>query len=630
MVADNTNTTDKTLDRSAAGAHTPVGAALVNASLKDCRDAATTIKPTCTAELNQLIIASPPVADNGTPLKDIHLPAQGKSTGQGSSIDKESGLVDGTISNTGGVEISKSTDATHRLTNGILVTEKTMARSTTAIKNVEDYLTAPDTTPQDKLKSAGVLAANGINEVKGTDGTSYKFDINHQNIVTLKTTDSSGHIFAETAKLSADGNQIIAGGGTDASGAGRIKGKDHHTATEWLPPPPPKDEQQQKPETKPPGTEWLPPPPPKDEHQHRPEAKPTGTDWLPPPPPESDKIKLHGTTEQLKQLDASRERLKKDAAENIRDPQERAKFTRDMEAFEKRAKSQPLSAREISETYDQLSKLLEAKDGAVPKEYRVLAAETFAHHMGNPRNIDQGFHQTCSMTALEERLITRNPSKAAEIIATMAVTGHWKAPDGKIIKITPGSLVLGAEERVTPPYDGERSYATQLMNLALINDVDQRKIPPEFYSQEMPTDPSDTGERLKYADGTDVTNNDILHNGDKSHYNKPDVTCSDISQEGQSINGEGQFFIANGREDSDKGVVHVRSQEDLRRTLKEMKAKHKLPAIIFVDGNSPSFGGDPLNGPGWHVVSITDYDESTGKVHISNQWGEGSYKDMTL
>lgn len=79
-----------------------------------------------------------------------------------------------------------------------------------------------------------------------------------------------------------------------------------------------------------------------------------------------------------------------------------------------------------------------------------------------------------------------------------------------------------------------------------------------------------------------------------------------------------------------EGVVQVNNADDLRSTLAEMKSGNKLPAIIMVDANTAAFGGDPSQGPGWHVVSITGYDETTGKVHISNQWGKASDKDMTL
>jgi len=554
MFADSTNIAEKITHQLDAAPQAPISATLVNLSLHEFRDTATAMRPVSNFELNHFTISGAKIPDNDR------------------------------------VQASESIVDSPRVTNDIVVTDQTMARSATAIKNIEDYLTAPDTAPQDKLKSAGILASNGINELTGADGTNYKFNINDQNVVTLKSTSSIGRLLEVIGKLSPDGNQVITCGGTDSSGAGQTTGKDHDSAN------------------------------PSSRHNEKSADKPDEA---------GDRNKLHGTPDQLKQLDASRERLKKDAAANIENPQDREKFTKDMEALEQQAKSQPLSAREVSETYDQLSKLLEAKNGAVPKHDRVLAAETFAHHMGDPTNIDQGYHYTCNMTSLEEHLITRNPSKAAEIIATMAITGHWKAPDGKVIKITPGSLVPGVEERNNPPADGKRSYATQLMNLALINDTEQRKIPPEFYSQERPKNPGDTGERLRYADGSNVSYDDVLHNGNKRAYNAPDINCSEISREGQSINGEGKFVIANGREDRGAGVVHINSPEDLRRTLADMKARHKLPAIIEVDANSAAFGGDPSRGPGWHVVSITDYDEKTGKVHISNQWGKDSDRDMT-
>jgi hypothetical protein len=213
----------------------------------------------------------------------------------------------------------------------------------------------------------------------------------------------------------------------------------------------------------------------------------------------------------------------------------------------------------------------------------------------------------------------------------MAISGHWTAPDGTVAKIDPGSLVPGVEERDNPPVDGKRSYATQLMNIALINDINQKKIPPMFYSQERPNGQGDNGERLKYANGSSVLTDDVFHNGDKSAYNSPDVLCKDISNEGQLINGEGKFVIANASVDNADELVHVSSKEDLGKALTEMKKGGKLPAIIMVDANNKFFeGANAADKPGWHVISITGYDESTGTVNTSNEWGKRNDKDMSL
>ena len=704
-MGDKISTVDRTSEsQNPANKAAPVDSTFGNASINDVRAATKAMQS----------------APNEATLHPLKITAKQSDTERGTTADIDRRIADtpkiarvGTKSSESDVSLYSSVADGDHANHGMEVSKQTLERSATAIKETENFLTGADTSADDKLKAAGVLAANGVAEIKDLDGTQYKFGINAENIVNLKTTSVSGQTFEFSGKLNADGSQLIKDKNKDQE-KDQEKDQDKETdkAKTGNDTPLPQGGNPDQPQTKPTGKDALfdpslsledklkaaremadhgqkrfKGPDGKDyeisthkygsresvaifqsdgkghahalmrgivddkgivtgQHDGKGKSLDFQSDWakkngtdnplvrhdekIDKPAETGDKNKLEGTPEEQKQLDASRERLKHDAAQNIENPKDRERFTNNMDALEQRAKSQPLSAREVSETYDQLSKLLEAKDAAVPKADRVLAAETFAHHMGTPTNIDQGFHNTCNMTSLEEHLITRNPSKAAEIVSTMAQTGHWTAPDGRDIKITPASLVPGPEERDNPPADNHRSYATQLMNLALVNDANQRKIPPQFYSQERPTGQGDTGERLRYADGKDVTRDDASHNGDKTPLNAPDVHCEEISQVGQSINGDSKFLIANGKVDNSDSLVHVNSADDLRTALADMKANHKLPAVIMVDSNSAAFGGDPSRGPGFHVVSVTGFDETTGKVSISNQWGKANDRDMNL
>ncbi|MBX9724843.1 MAG: hypothetical protein K2X81_25785, partial [Candidatus Obscuribacterales bacterium] len=56
------------------------------------------------------------------------------------------------------------------------------------------------------------------------------------------------------------------------------------------------------------------------------------------------------------------------------------------------------------------------------------------------------------------------------------------------------------------------------------------------------------------------------------------------------------------------------------------KAEHKMPVIMRVHTGEEPFLHDSGDGKaggsgGWHVVTITDYDEKTGRAKIDNQWG---------
>jgi hypothetical protein len=340
-----------------------------------------------------------------------------------------------------------------------------------------------------------------------------------------------------------------------------------------------------------------------------------------------DKVPIKGSPEDLQRLDEARANLKKNAELNIASPQDRERLARDMQSFENRAGKQPLSANEVANTYDQMSQLIDAKEGAVPKEDRILAAETFAHHLADPTNIDQGRHGTCNVTTLEEHLVTRNPSTAAEIVTTTALTGQWVAPDGKTIKLDQGSMVPGVEERSNRLQDGQRSYATQLMNLALVNDTTQRQANPMFYSMDKPSAGGDNGERLKFADGRDVTKDDLFHNGDKTAWNSTFVKASDISLSAGRLTGEHDVVIANKDAERSPALVNVESEQSLAQALKEQKANGHWPAIVLVNAADPMFKdavGANVGADSWHVLSVTDFDEKTNQVKLSNQWGKAN------
>ncbi len=324
-----------------------------------------------------------------------------------------------------------------------------------------------------------------------------------------------------------------------------------------------------------------------------------------------------------KQLDAERQRLKEAADKSGMTPEQRDKFNKDMEAFEKRAKEQGLSPDEVAKTYAQTTRLLEATDGKVPKDQREVLAQNIMHHAANPENVDQGQHNTCNTTTLAENLFTKNPSKAAEMIASTAITGEWKAPDGKVIKIDPGSLVPGAEEIRNPPANGMRSHATQILNVVMTNDATQRRNPPVFYRQETPTGPGDSGERLYDQNGKMITEK-VKDPNDPSKYvdkpvSSPTLSYSEINQIGRRLTGEDKVMrFGNG---SDGGITY-NSEQEMRDKIKQAKDQGKLPLVLGVDANKPPFGNSPEFGA--HVVTITGYDEKTGRVRVSNQWGSQS------
>ena len=191
----------------------------------------------------------------------------------------------------------------------------------------------------------------------------------------------------------------------------------------------------------------------------------------------------------------SRERLHEAMHEHISGARQPA-FQKDMSDFEARARKEHLPPEEIAKTYDQISRLLDAsKIAVVSAANRAMLAEGLMHQVAHVQDTDQGNHNTCNVTTALKITLRNNPSIAAEMAATTAVKGAWTSLDGKTVQIDRPSLQPQAEESTFPPHPGERSYATQVLNLVMVNDALQRRAIPLTYIQRTPEGPGDSGER---------------------------------------------------------------------------------------------------------------------------------------
>ncbi len=320
---------------------------------------------------------------------------------------------------------------------------------------------------------------------------------------------------------------------------------------------------------------------------------------------------------------------------NDRVPKEnQADFRNDMTQFEARAKRDHLSPEEVAKTYDQMSKMMHAKDGeaVVPQKERAILAEGLMHQLANPGATKQGVDNTCNVTTVMENTLAKNPSKIAQMEAEATLTGQWTAPDGKVIKIDHKSLQPGAQEKDYPPDDkSTRSYATQVANLVMANDALQRRQPPESYVQRNPTFPGDTGERRLDASGKEIHYPQYDAEGETWQDrpdNSPGVTDHEIAADGKRLNGKDYHMLST--DSSQGGIDNIRSAEELQQRLLQYKQQGQLPVTMAVDGNHPPINNNPKPGYGPHVVTIDSYNEDTKTVHISNQWHPEDDKDVDV
>jgi hypothetical protein len=156
------------------------------------------------------------------------------------------------------------------------------------------------------------------------------------------------------------------------------------------------------------------------------------------------------------------------------------------ETVEERVNSKLLSRDEVTATYKEINKLLTTSSPFMNEEQRVNVAGGILFHVAEGR-IDQGFHKTSHVSALQNIAFSERPSLAAEMITTAALTGQWTAKDGKVVSIDKDSLKPGWEEMIFPPADGWRSHASQIFQVVALNEIGMReKEPVQFVNNPPP------------------------------------------------------------------------------------------------------------------------------------------------
>ena len=366
------------------------------------------------------------------------------------------------------------------------------------------------------------------------------------------------------------------------------------------------------------------------------------------------------------------------ADEKIADPKERAQFRKDMQQFEERMAKRleeanglrdqlvadgklsldeavqrqerdALKARqELTDTFKETSRLLEAKDNPtlpVKERDRVVIAEQVLHQAAHPTSVDQGNHSTCNVATLEARGYTMEPSKVAKLVADVATEGKCRVPGPpeKTVELDPKSLSADKEARNNPAADGQRSYASQIFQITAVNiyfsthgydytdasgikhhaDPGQTK-----FEQRDPVagqKPEDSGERL--MDYSRRPPQEVRSPDAKAHF--PGLTDDQIREVNKQISGgDGQDVVLSYGYKSGNSNWCIREQ-DLDAEISRLKSEGKLPVIVSVHSDNYPFhadAGEEAGGRGdWHVVTVTGYEAGPpSTLTIDNQWGSQS------
>jgi hypothetical protein len=318
----------------------------------------------------------------------------------------------------------------------------------------------------------------------------------------------------------------------------------------------------------------------------------------------------------------TRERLTREIA---RMPQALARdMTESMRVLESR--TPPLSREQIAGVLDATERLLSDRNGTSPLDLgqRQLLAAGILDNAARPRDIDQGGHGTCNATVIEERLYTRNPEIAASLVAEVGLTGSFTARDGFRAVLDRSSLRPNSEARVLPSQgDGLRNYASQIFQVAVLNDFYQRQDPNIRYIQRDLRTAADPRGMAPTGEGLAASHNDRISQREARRASAfGGLDLNEINSLGRNLGLEQNYVIGHRRSrdaNEKSGTTVVENVDQLAEALTRARATNNFPLVVGVEVDGPMFPRS--SGRGGHVLSIVGYDPETRTVQISNQWG---------
>ncbi|HEY9683612.1 MAG TPA: hypothetical protein V6C89_20320 [Drouetiella sp.] len=295
-----------------------------------------------------------------------------------------------------------------------------------------------------------------------------------------------------------------------------------------------------------------------------------------------------------------------------------------MRVFENRRPA--LTNEQIAGVYEATQRLLEDSNRTSPLtlQQRQLLATGIMDNAARPSDIDQGNHETCNVTTLEERLYTRNPERAAAITAEVGLTGGFTGRNGFRATLDRASLRPDSEATVLPSRgDGLRNYASQIFDVAVLNDFYQRANPNVRFVQRDPRTAADPRHMTRTGEGILTSDNDqVTPEAARRARTFPGLNLTRINRLGENLGLEPNYVIGHVRADDarvEDGTTVVRNVQELGQALERARATNNFPLVVGVEVDGPMFRG--IRGRGAHVLSIVGYNPETQTVQISNQWG---------
>ena len=262
---------------------------------------------------------------------------------------------------------------------------------------------------------------------------------------------------------------------------------------------------------------------------------------------------------------------------------------------------------EKAKTLDEISRLLKAEDGVVEGSLRRRAAQEMIHHAANPLSVGQGDHPTCGPNSIAQELYQSQPSLAARITTDSLLAGQWTGKDGKVIDLPAETLARSqADSGRFPPSPGERSYAVQVIESALMNDIGAHTDPPMRYTESavpvFKDVPADDPGQLMHAQHNwimaDGSLRSVVKPGSENFSQSGGIAPWQVTEEINRLTGKEHSLLrfkgfspndtppprSLAASLQDNGFVYFANQSELETKLNELNQSGQFPMLASVNG----------------------------------------------